>query len=112
HPGSFTWDVISRGGLHVAPSSPLSVTQTESLLTQNTRTTLPVSKSTTGAGLPAVCGPASQRSWTSSHVFPPSKLRLKSRSISPSSAALYLLPSQKASNVPLGVTTTAGMRYV
>ena len=66
----------------------------------------------TGAGLPIVSLPKSARTCVLVQVLPWSKLRFKSRSISPESLPEFRRPSQKASSVPFLVVISAGMRYV
>jgi hypothetical protein len=73
---------------------------------------VPVSRSTTGQGLPTVSGPKSATSCSGCHEAPLSRLRLSTTSMSPVSLRLCLRPSQKASSVPFFVTTTAGIRKV
>ena len=128
HSGRFVVEVISTGFDQVAPSSldfvtqtvrvpldfrwPMAVSPSSPRLWVMRSQTTPVVRSTTGQGLPQVLGPSSQINWSGCQVRPPSKLRLATMSMSPVSLALVLRPSQRASTVPLSVTTTAGMRNV
>src|SRR5262249_26202677 len=122
----FTSLVISTGLLQVAPSSVLLLTQTvrEPWLLPSriiasvslprlwviSSQMVPVLASMTGQGLPQVFLPSSQTICDGCQVLPPSKLRLRRRSMSPASALLFLRPSQKASSVPLGETMREGLR--
>jgi len=71
---------------------------------------VPVTRSTTGAGLPQVFAPSLQTRMAGPQVAPLSAERRTSRSMSPVSEAEFLRPSQKASRVPLVVRTRAGIR--
>src|SRR5439155_15515107 len=126
--GFFTLLVISTGLLQVPPSSSLLATQTVRVpllvpltivasvslprLCVRSNQIVPVRASRTGQGLPQVLSPSSQTTCVLAHVLPPSKLRFRSRSMSPASALPFLRPSQKASRVPFLVTSSDGMRYV
>ena len=127
-PGRFTSGVSTTGLLQEAPSSVLLVSQTVRApllvpftirssvslprLWVRSSQTVPVRASRTGQGLPQVLAPSSHTTCAGAHVWPPSKLRFRSRSMSPESPLPFLRPSQKASSVPFLVTSSDGMRYV
>src|SRR5581483_332664 len=124
--GRLTSRVISTGFDQEAPSSVLLLTQTERgpLLVPATicaslswprlcvisSQIAPVARSTTAHGLPQVLGPSSQTTCKGCHDLPPSRLRFRTRSISPVSLELFLRPSQNARRVPLADTSSEGMR--
>src|SRR5262245_41063362 len=128
HSLSFTSFVISAGFAQVTPSSVLCVTQTPRVpwlvpstifasvslprLCVSSNQIVPVRASTTGQGLPQVFVPSSHTTCCGCHVLPPSRLRFRTRSMSPVSPPPFLRPSQKASSVPFFVTINDGMRYV
>src|ERR1700730_17311846 len=108
--GFVTSLVISAGVLQVAPSSSLFVTHTVRgfllvpltiivcvslpMLCVISSQIVPVLASTTGQGLPHVLSPSSQTTCVLPQDLPPSKLRLRMRSISPASPRAVLRPSQ------------------
>src|ERR1043166_7773749 len=71
---------------------------------------VPVSRSTTGHGLPQVLPPSCQTTCVSNQVLPSSLLRRRSRSISPVSLRLFLRPSQNARTRPFLDTISEGIR--
>ena len=124
----FTLAVMSTGADHVTPSSVLRNTATDRpawlvpAMMSFSRSVprfcvvssqmVPVVRSTTGQGLPKVFGPLSPTTWSGDHVWPPSRLRFSTRSMSPASPPPSRLASAKASSVPRAVAMTDGMRNV
>lgn len=111
--GFVTLVVMSRGGAQVRPSSALDATRTDLLLRQKVSQMVPVRASATGQGLPIATAAVPPSSWITccgDQVRPPSVLRFMRRSMSPWSVVLVLRPSQKASTLPRGVTSRAGIR--
>src|SRR5262249_15796559 len=123
--GRFTSGVISTGLLQEAPSSILRVTQTVRVprlvpfticasvspprLWVSSSQTVPVPASRTGHGLPQLLAPPPPAT-SPVPAFPPSRLRFRSRSMSPESPLPSLRPSQNASRVPFVVTSSDGIR--
>ena len=123
----FTAGVISRGAVHVSPSSALDITQTlrpsrlvpammassrsvPRLRVASSQMT-PLFSSTTGQGSLRVSGPPSPTTCMADHDRPPSRLRLTTRSMSPASSTPPRRASAKARSVPFGVLMSEGMRY-
>ncbi len=128
HSGRLTPAVISAGADHVAPSSVLFITHTvrePSLVPAMmsfsrsvprfwvvSSQSVPVFRSRTGHGLPMVFGPLSPITCRADQVRPSSRLRLRTRSMSPASPPPARRASANASSVPLRAAINAGIRNV